>query len=123
MAYSRHLKFDAKPNIAFLRGIFRDLFRSQGYTNNNANSDWDWNRIDGANAPEQPLGPAGREGENNGNGNGTEEVDDNSDDDDDDDSYSEEEDEDEAGAGAGAAEVKHDMDSSLADQHWILDPR
>ena len=29
----------------------------------------------------------------------------------------------EAGAGAGAAEVKHDMDSSLADQHWILDPR
>ena len=191
LAYCRHLKFDAKPNIAFLRGIFRDLFRSQGYTNNNANSDWDWdwNRIDGANAPEQPLGPAGREGENNGNGNGTEEVDDNSDDDDDDestsddDSYSEEEEEEappaprappdssskqdetkvkvdnpsvqpsvnrmkkakkeapkegerdlntllpkakteaEAGAGAGAAEVKHDMDSSLADQHWILDPR
>jgi len=115
LAYCRHLKFDAKPNIAFLRGIFRDLFRSQGYTNNNANSDWDWNRIDGANAPEQPLGPAGREGENNGNGNGTEEVDDNSDDDDYDENTSDDSDSD--------SEVKHDVDSSLADQHWILDPR
>ena len=26
--------------------MFRDLFRSQGYTNNNSSLDWDWNRID-----------------------------------------------------------------------------
>jgi len=28
--------------------MFRDLFRSQGYTNNNSSLDWDWNRIDSA---------------------------------------------------------------------------
>jgi len=47
LAYCRSLKFEAKPNIAYLRGMFRDLFRVQGYTNNNASLDWDWNRIDG----------------------------------------------------------------------------
>jgi hypothetical protein len=26
--------------------MFRDLFRSQGYTNNNSSLDWDWSRID-----------------------------------------------------------------------------
>jgi serine/threonine protein kinase len=46
LAYCRSLKFEAKPNIAYLRGMFRDLFRSQGYTNNNSSLDWDWNRID-----------------------------------------------------------------------------
>ncbi|EJK54238.1 hypothetical protein THAOC_26162 [Thalassiosira oceanica] len=47
LAYCRSLKFEAKPNIAYLRGMFRDLFRSQGYTNNNSSLDWDWNRVDG----------------------------------------------------------------------------
>ena len=28
--------------------MFRDLFRSQGYTNNHSSLDWDWNRLDGA---------------------------------------------------------------------------
>jgi len=47
LAYCRSLKFEAKPNIAYLRGMFRDLFRSQGYTNTNTSLDWDWNRLDG----------------------------------------------------------------------------
>jgi len=46
LAYCRSLKFEAKPNIAYLRGMFRDLFRTQGYTNNNSSLDWDWTRID-----------------------------------------------------------------------------
>lgn len=48
LAYCRSLKFEAKPNIAYLRGMFRDLFRSQGYTNNSSTLDWDWNRADTA---------------------------------------------------------------------------
>jgi len=47
LAYCRSLKFEAKPNIAYLRGMFRDLFHSQGYTNINSCLEWDWNRIDG----------------------------------------------------------------------------
>ncbi|GMI30162.1 hypothetical protein TrCOL_g9256 [Triparma columacea] len=43
LAYCRSLKFEAKPNISYLRGMFRDLFRSQGYTQN---MEWDWSRID-----------------------------------------------------------------------------
>merc|ERR1712070_1211727 len=46
LAYCRSLKFEAKPNIAYLRGMFRDLFRSQGYTNNHSSLDWDWNRLE-----------------------------------------------------------------------------
>ncbi|KAI2502360.1 protein kinase [Fragilaria crotonensis] len=52
LAYCRSLKFEAKPNIAYLRGMFRDLFRSQGYTNNHSSLDWDWNRLEAS-------GPAG----------------------------------------------------------------
>merc|ERR1711982_158437 len=59
LAYCRCLKFEAKPNIAYLRGMFRDLFRSQGFTNNNSSLDWDWNRID-----------AGSGNHNAGNGDG-----------------------------------------------------
>merc|ERR1711862_940010 len=59
LAYCRSLKFEAKPNIAYLRGMFRDLFRSQGFTNNNSSLDWDWNRID-----------AGAGNHNAGNGDG-----------------------------------------------------
>jgi serine/threonine protein kinase len=47
LAYCRSLKFEAKPNIAYLRGMFRDLFRTQGYTNSNSSLDWDWNRMEG----------------------------------------------------------------------------
>jgi hypothetical protein len=31
--------------------MFRDLFRSQGYTNNHSSLDWDWNRVEGGAAP------------------------------------------------------------------------
>lgn len=57
LAYCRSLKFEAKPNIAYLRGMFRDLFRSQGYTNTNSSLDWDWNRVDatGGQAPAAPT--------------------------------------------------------------------
>lgn len=48
LAYCRSLKFEAKPNIAYLRGMFRDLFRAQGYTNNHSSLDWDWNRAEGS---------------------------------------------------------------------------
>ena len=64
LAYCRSLKFEAKPNIAYLRGMFRDLFRSQGYTNNHSSLDWDWNRLDSA--PGAPAG--GVAGEPLGNG-------------------------------------------------------
>jgi len=54
LAYCRSLQFEAKPNIAYLRGMFRDLSRDQGYTShwldNSKNTllDWDWNRQDAA---------------------------------------------------------------------------
>lgn len=47
--YCRSLKFGAKPNIPYLIDMFRDLFKSQGYTrrtNNHSSLDWDWNRHD-----------------------------------------------------------------------------
>jgi hypothetical protein len=45
LAYCHSLKFEAKakPNIAYHRGMFRDLFQSQGYTNNHPSLNWDWN--------------------------------------------------------------------------------
>lgn len=42
--------------------MFRDLFRSQGYTNNNSSLDWDWNRIDtgtGADGRDRVAAPPG----------------------------------------------------------------
>ena len=44
--HCRGLAFDADPNIPYLRGMFRDLFHSQGYTINQSNIDWDWNRFE-----------------------------------------------------------------------------
>ncbi|KAK1748858.1 casein kinase I family protein [Skeletonema marinoi] len=65
LAYCRSLKFEAKPNIAYLRGMFRDLFRSQGYTNNNSSLDWDWSRIDNGSAGsgDRDRGAAPQQGE------------------------------------------------------------
>ncbi len=58
LAYCRSLKFEAKPNIAYLRGMFRDLFRTQGYTNSGSTMEWDWNRIDSGSAgSERQNGP------------------------------------------------------------------
>ena len=58
LAYCRSLKFEAKPNIAYLRGMFRDLFRTQGYTNSTSNLEWDWNRIDAASGSDRQSVPA-----------------------------------------------------------------
>ena len=44
LAFCRSLTFEAEPDMAYLRGLFRDLFRSQGYMNNHSSLDWDWNR-------------------------------------------------------------------------------
>jgi len=41
LAYCRSLKFETEPNIAYLRGMFYDLFHSQGFTNNNLSLDSD----------------------------------------------------------------------------------
>ena len=62
LAYCRSLKFEAKPNIAYLRGMFRDLFRSQGYTNNHSSLDWDWNRLEGGGSGERVAGDGMDEG-------------------------------------------------------------
>ena len=44
LAYSRSLKFDAKPDIPYLRKIFRDLYNSQGCAN--SSKMWDWDGLD-----------------------------------------------------------------------------
>lgn len=61
LAYCRSLKFEAKPNIAYLRGMFRDLFRSQGYTNTNSSLDWDWNRVDATGGQASASAPYGQQ--------------------------------------------------------------
>jgi len=42
--------------------MFRDLFRSQGYTNNHSSLDWDWNRL------ESGSGGSGSDGRERGDG-------------------------------------------------------
>ena len=42
MRYCRALKFDAKPNIAYLRGLFRDLHKEK--YNSEYTFEWDWER-------------------------------------------------------------------------------
>lgn len=39
LQYCRDLKFDAKPDMAYLRGIFRQLYENKGYANV---LEWDW---------------------------------------------------------------------------------
>jgi len=45
LAYTRSLKFDAKPNVSYLRGLFRELYRSQGYSAD-AGLEWDWSKLE-----------------------------------------------------------------------------
>jgi len=43
LAYCRELKFDAQPNVAYLRRLFRDLYAQQGHdVQQLAANDWDW---------------------------------------------------------------------------------
>jgi serine/threonine protein kinase len=44
LAYSRSLKFDAKPDIPYLRKIFRDLYNAQGCPT--VGKMWDWDAFD-----------------------------------------------------------------------------
>lgn len=47
LAYCRSLKFEAKPNIAYLRGMFRDLYRTHQFgSSSSGNLDWDWVRAE-----------------------------------------------------------------------------
>lgn len=43
LAYTRSLKFDAKPDIPYLRKLFRDLYHSQGCAS--VGKLWDWDNI------------------------------------------------------------------------------
>ena len=40
LRYCRALKFDAKPNIAYLRSLFRDLYKER--FNSDYTFEWDW---------------------------------------------------------------------------------
>eukprot|EP00968_Pinguiococcus_pyrenoidosus_P005159 scaffold334_cov241-Pinguiococcus_pyrenoidosus.AAC.22 len=57
LAYCRSLKFDAKPNMTYLRGLFRDLYQEEGF----ADQDfvWDWEAVaDGTSGSVPPSVPA-----------------------------------------------------------------
>ena len=44
LAYTRSLKFDAKPDIPYLRKLFRDMYHAQGCAN--VGKLWDWDNLD-----------------------------------------------------------------------------
>lgn len=44
LAYTRSLKFDAKPDIPYLRKLFRDLYHAQGC--GSVPKLWDWDNVD-----------------------------------------------------------------------------
>lgn len=44
LAYTRSLKFDAKPDIPYLRKLFRDLYHAQGCAS--VGKLWDWDNLD-----------------------------------------------------------------------------
>ena len=48
LAYTRSLKFDSKPDIPYLRKLFRDLYISQGFGASSAANQtmWDWANYD-----------------------------------------------------------------------------
>ena len=45
LAYARSLKFDAKPDIPYLRKLFRDLYHAQGFAAGGGKV-WDWDGLD-----------------------------------------------------------------------------
>ena len=56
LAYTRSLKFDAKPDIPYLRKLFRDLYHAQGCAS--IPKLWDWDPIDADYLSNMP-GPIG----------------------------------------------------------------
>ncbi|CAM9575086.1 unnamed protein product [Chrysoparadoxa australica] len=64
LAYCRSLKFEAKPNVSYLRGLFRELYKAQGYGTINGALEWDWTKFETGDAgvhvvPEPGDGPDG----------------------------------------------------------------
>ena len=64
LSYTRSLKFDAKPDIPYLRKLFREMYHAQGCAS--MGKLWDWDSIDaefsmdggtGANAPQISANP------------------------------------------------------------------
>lgn len=45
LAYTRSLKFDSKPDVPYLRKLFRDLYIAQGYGAFSSKT-WDWENFD-----------------------------------------------------------------------------
>lgn len=46
LQYCRSLKFEASPNVKYLRQLFRDLYQQQGFPlATYSDADWDWNPI------------------------------------------------------------------------------
>jgi serine/threonine protein kinase len=64
LAYTRSLKFDGKPDIAYARKLFRDLYISQGFSHSPGKM-WDWDNMD----LDTPAAPAEGEGGNNAGSN------------------------------------------------------
>lgn len=47
LSYCRNLKFEAKPNIGYLRGLFRELYKNKGFELNEKNLlEWDWTKFE-----------------------------------------------------------------------------
>jgi hypothetical protein len=61
LTYCRSLSFDSKPDMQYLRGLFRDLYVHQGYSSSGV--EWDWDRFIqpygglGLSSAEEPLRP------------------------------------------------------------------
>eukprot|EP00903_Cladosiphon_okamuranus_P013275 g12377.t1 len=45
LAYCRSLKFEAKPNVPYLQGLLRELYKVQGHPSSGA-PDWDWSKFE-----------------------------------------------------------------------------
>ena len=62
LSYTRSLKFDANPNIQYLRQLFRDLYEQQGYPLSTIqDADWDWIERRSAAPPRGPVSARERE--------------------------------------------------------------
>jgi len=65
--YCRALRFDDKPDYAYLRRLFRDLFFRQGYA---ADYRFDWTVLNYKHEKIKQQKHSGNNGNGNGNGNG-----------------------------------------------------
>ncbi|CAM9140283.1 unnamed protein product [Ectocarpus sp. 12 AP-2014] len=46
LAYCRSLKFEAKPNVPYLQGLLRELYKVQGHSPSGT-PEWDWSKFEG----------------------------------------------------------------------------